>query len=63
MNYLSTTSDLSLKLGGERDLTLFAYVDASYITDGNAKSRLGGCIFMGYDSGSVASFSRNDTIV
>ena len=63
MNYLSTTSDLCLKLGGEGDLTLFAYVDASYITDGNAKSRLGGCVFMGYDSGAVASFSRNDTIV
>jgi hypothetical protein len=63
MNYLSTTADLSLKLGGEGDLTLFAYVDASYITDGNAKSRLGGCIFMGYDSGAVSSFSRNDTIV
>ena len=63
MCYLSSTSSLTLKLGGEGELNIFAYVDASYITDGNAKSRLGGCVFMGLDAGAVTSFSRNDTIV
>ncbi|MBL4704060.1 MAG: Ty1/Copia family ribonuclease HI [Flavobacteriales bacterium] len=33
------------------------------MTDGNAKSRLGGCIFCGYNSGAIFSFSRNDTTV
>ena len=63
MCYLSSTSSLTLKLGGEGELNIFAYVDASYITDGNAKSRLGGCVFMGLDAGAVANFSRNDTIL
>ena len=62
MDYLTTTSDLGLTLGGEGDFVIFAYVDASYITDGNAKSRLGGCVFLGYDCGAVMCFSRNDTI-
>jgi hypothetical protein len=42
---------------------LFGYSDAAYITDGNAKSRLGGCAFMGLDAGAVLSFSRNDSIM
>ena len=63
MGYLNSTSELCLKLGGEGDTLIFAYIDASYITVGNAKSRLGGCVFMGLDSGAVCSFSRNDTII
>ena len=51
-NYLNTTNDLSLIFrGGE--LKIFAYSDASYITSGNCKSRLGGCVFMNYDSGAI----------
>jgi hypothetical protein len=41
---------------------LRAYSDASYITTGKCKSRLGGCLFLGY-SGAVQSFSRNDSTV
>ena len=29
--------------------------------EGNSKSRLGGCLFLGYNSGAILSFSRNDT--
>jgi hypothetical protein len=61
-NYLSSTADLHIRLGGMGKLVVFGYSDASYVTDGNAKSRLGGCVFLGFDSGAVFSFSRNDTI-
>ncbi len=61
-DYLASTADLSVTLGGLGKITLFGYSDASYISEGNAKSRLGGCIFMGFSSGAVFSFNRNDTI-
>jgi hypothetical protein len=61
-DYLASTANLSVTLGELGKITLFGYSDASYISEGNAKSRLGGCIFMGYSSGAVLSFSRNDTI-
>ena len=61
-HYLNSTRDMYVKLGGLGKLCIFGYSDASYITDGNCKSRLGGCVFMGYDSGAVHSFSKNDTI-
>jgi hypothetical protein len=60
--YLVSNPDLYIQLGGLGMLTLFGYSDASYITDGNAKSRLGGCVFLNFSSGAVFSFSRNDTI-
>jgi hypothetical protein len=60
--YLMSTQDLYVQIGGLGKLVIFGYSDASYITDGNAKSRLGGCVFMNYTSGAVFSFSRNDTI-
>jgi hypothetical protein len=62
-NYLVTTKDLYVKLGGLGAIKIFRYSDAAYITDGNAKSRLGGCAFMGLDAGAVLSFSRNDSIM
>ncbi len=62
-NYLVTTKDLYVKLGGLGAIKIFGYSDAAYITDGNAKSRLGGCAFMGLDAGAVLSFSRNDSIM
>ena len=61
-NYLTHTKDLYIQLGGLGVLRLFGYSDASYITDGNAKSRLGGCVYMNLYSGAIFSFSRNDTI-
>jgi len=52
-----------LVLGGSTPITVLGYADASYITDGDAKSRLGGCIFLNCDSGAILSFSRNDTSI
>ncbi len=54
---------MCLSLGGLGKLRVFGYSDASYITTGNCKSRLGGCIFLRYDSGAVYSFSKNGTVV
>ena len=63
INYLIQHPDCGLVLGGKSPLSIFAYADASYITDGDAKSRLGGCIFLNSDSGAITSFSRNDTSI
>ena len=41
VNYLWSTVDLCLRLGGLGKLSLFCFSDASYITEGNSKSRLG----------------------
>ena len=61
-DYLVSSPDLYIQLGGLGTLSIFGYSDASYITDGNAKSRLGGCVFINFTSGAIFSFSRNDTI-
>ncbi len=38
-DYLASTADLSVTLGGLGKITLFGYSDASYISEGNAKIR------------------------
>ena len=59
-NYLNGTKDLSLVFRGcNSSLKIFGYCDASYISSGDSKSRLGGCVFMNYDSGAIRTFSRN----
>jgi len=58
VNYLWTTIDLCLRLGGLGKLLLFCFSDASYITEGNSKSRLGGVFYMGLDSGAFYAFSK-----
>ncbi len=60
-NYLKSTQLLGLSLGGLGKLHIFGYSDASWVTDGNCKCRLGGCVFFNADSGSIKSFSKNDT--
>lgn len=60
-HYLKSTMLLGLVLGGLGQLCIFGYADASWVTDGNCKSRLGGCVFMNTDSGAVKCFSKNDT--
>ena len=60
MNYMSSTPDLGVTLGGSGPIILFGFCDASYVTDGNSKSRLGGCVFSGYDSGAISAFSTNN---
>jgi hypothetical protein len=62
--YLKNTVDVSLQMGGSSKIQeLFAFSDASYVTHGNCKSRLGGAVFYGYDSGAIEKFSLNDSTV
>jgi hypothetical protein len=63
LRYVKSTMNDKLTLGGSGPVILKAYSDASYITTGKCKSRLGGCLFLGEDSGSIQSFSRNDSTV
>lgn len=58
-SYLLKTIDFQLLLGGMCALMLFAFCDAAYNTDKDCKSRLGGCIFGGLDSGALYSYSTN----
>lgn len=62
-SYLLNTINYCLCLGGSCSLLLFAFCDAAYNTDKDCKSRLGGCIFGGLDSGAIYSFSTNSTLV
>lgn len=57
IDYLRNTKEETLNLGGP-DCNLFAFSDASYITEGDSKSRLGGCLFLGSHSGAFYSFSK-----
>ena len=61
MSYLYNTMSMGIRFNIESTMHLFGYCDASHITEGNSKSRLAGCLFYGYNSGAVLSFSRNDT--
>jgi hypothetical protein len=63
IRYLKSTADRKLRLGGVGEIKLFAYSDASHITTGNCKGRLGGCMFLGRNSGAFHSFSKNDKSV
>jgi hypothetical protein len=63
LRYVKSTYDTKLVLGGQGPIILFAYSDAAFITSGKCKSRLGGCLFLGEDAGSIYSFSRNDHTV
>ncbi len=58
--YLYHTRTLGIELG-EGELEIFGYSDAAYITEGNCKSRLGGCIFMNRTSGAIRAFSKTDS--
>ncbi|MCP4126492.1 MAG: DDE-type integrase/transposase/recombinase, partial [Gammaproteobacteria bacterium] len=62
-HYLTTTKEKRLCLGGTDPIILFGYCDASYITVGKSKSRLGSCLFLNKTSGSISSVSRNDKTV
>jgi hypothetical protein len=63
-NYLKITQDLKLKLGGKPQcIKHFCFSDASYITAGNSKSRLGFCQFLSTDSGAIQCVSIYDNTV
>jgi hypothetical protein len=58
--------DAVLHVGYKKDMpkiTLFGFSDASYVVDGDSKSRLGGCFYISNDCGAVSSYSKKDTTV
>jgi hypothetical protein len=64
LKYLNTTIDSALTLGGnDKEVKLFAYSDASYITEGDSKSQLGNCFLLTKDSGAIYSISKKDNTV
>lgn len=62
-HYLISTKVNAITVGGPSPIVMFGYCDAAYVTTGNCKSRLGSCLFLNHDSGSISNISRNDTTV
>jgi hypothetical protein len=64
LKYLKETKADSLTFGGiDKEIKLFAFSDASYVTDGDSKSQLGNCFYLTKDSGSIYSVSKKDSTV
>lgn len=63
LNYLRETRDLTLTIGELQKIILFGFTDASYNPEGESKSRMGGSLFLGENSGSVYNYSRTTTLV
>jgi hypothetical protein len=66
VRYLEGTCDShELVLGGgdKTDVTLFGYVDASHLPNGDSKPRLGFCFFLNLHSGSIYARSFKGTSV
>jgi hypothetical protein len=62
--YLIGSSQEKLILGGiDREIKLFGFSDASYITKGDSKSQLAYCFFLNKTSGTISARSRKDTTV
>ena len=47
----------------DKNIKLFCFTDASYITEGDSKCQLGNCFFITKDSGAIYSTSKKDTTV
>lgn len=62
VRYLKQTHDLSVSLGGIL-LMMFGFSDANHEKTGNCKSRLGSCLYLGYDSGAIYNESSSDSVV
>jgi hypothetical protein len=52
-----------LRLGGSGPIEMFGFSDASHISSGKSKSRLGGALYLGLDSGAFWSMSKKSTTV
>jgi len=62
-SYIKSTPTDFMKFGGTKICCPFGFSDASLVTKGNSKGRLGGCTFISEDSGAVHSFSKNSSTV
>lgn len=62
LSYISGSLTEKIKLGGtDKNVILFAFSDASFVTTGDCKSRFGNVWFNTLDSGSFYSISQKDT--
>jgi hypothetical protein len=52
-----------LRLGGDGPIKMFGFSDASHITSGKSKSRYGGSLYLGLDSGAFWSMSKTATTI
>ncbi len=59
LRYLKFTQNHMLRLGGSGPIKMFGFSDASHITFGKNKSRYGGALYLGLDSGAFWSMSKN----
>jgi hypothetical protein len=49
--YIATSHDAGLTIGGEPEVDLFGFSDAAYLTKGDSLSRLAYCFFLNLTSG------------
>jgi hypothetical protein len=63
LRYLKTTQNHMLRLGGDGPIKMFGFSDASHITSGKSKSRYGGALYLGLDSGAFWSMSKTATTI
>jgi hypothetical protein len=63
-HYLANSLEDALTLGGsDKEIRLFGFCDASYITHGDSMSQLAYCLFLNRTSGTVCARSKKDTTV
>ena len=63
IKYLAATRDKALVLGGDKEVNLFAYSDASFIPAGESKSRIGYAFFLNLTSGAVSCRTKRSATV
>jgi hypothetical protein len=63
LRYLCSDGNQQLSFRNPGRWILYGFCDASYVTSGASKSRLGGCFFIGFSTGAVHTYSKQDTTV
>jgi hypothetical protein len=61
--YIATSHDVGLTLGGEPEVDLFGFSDAAYLTKGDSLLRLANCFFLNRTSGCICARSFKDSTV
>jgi hypothetical protein len=63
LQYLANTTEFKIQIGSNKErlkLNLFAFCDASHNNSIDGCDRVGGCFYLGYDTGTFYNFSRKD---
>ena len=61
--YLRSSEGEGLTLGGDPEIELFGFSDASFISHGDSKSQLAYCFFLNRTSGTISCRTKKDTTV